>query len=70
MPGQARRAISEAYCHGVHSLQDELSVLKRYILRVLHKEDIHVARLLAGGSPGYQRIFIGRFGWRLRMGRG
>src|SRR5438876_6034087 len=70
MPGQASRAISEAHRHRVHSLQDELSLLKRYVLRVLHEQHIHIARLLPGRSPGYQRIFIGRFGWRLRMGRG
>src|SRR5438034_625137 len=69
MPGQTSRAVSEAHRHRVHSLQDELSVLKRYVLRVLHKEHIHLARLLPGRSPGYQRIFIGRLGWRLRMGR-
>src|SRR5439155_25527711 len=69
MPGHARRAISEADRHRIHSLQDELSILERYALRVLHEEDIHVARLLSAGGPGYQRIFIGRFGWRLRMSR-
>src|SRR5207248_2535784 len=31
MPGQARRAITEAHRHRVHSLQDELSLLKRYV---------------------------------------
>src|SRR5438876_1654704 len=69
MPGHARRTISETHRHRVYSLQDELSILERYALRVLHEKDIHVARLLSAGSPGYQRIFIGRFGWRLRMGR-
>src|SRR5437667_4399395 len=71
MPGHARRTVGETYGHRVHSLQDELSLLKRYVLRVLHEENNDVLfRLFAGGGPGYQRIFIGRFGWRLRIGRG
>src|SRR5438094_753170 len=67
--GKACRAISEAHCHWVHSPQYQFSFVECYVLRVLHEQHIHVARLLPGRSPGYQRIFIGRFGWRLRMGR-
>jgi hypothetical protein len=70
MPGHARRTISETHGYGIHSAQDELSFAEAHILRVLHEEDVDFSRLLAGGGPGYQRSFIGRFRWRLRIGRG
>src|SRR5207244_4743954 len=58
MPGQTSWAVSEAHGHRVYSLQDELSLRKRYALRVLYEKDIYLARLLPGRRPGYQRTFI------------
>jgi hypothetical protein len=42
MSGHARWTISEAYGYGIHSVQDKLSFAEAHILRVLHKENVHV----------------------------